>query len=150
MRWLLTAVVLLASAACASAPVARDFDDVSDYRAVSFTEIWEEVVDMSGDQAWAIETLDRDRGLITTEWTSADDDSYRDCGEPGFRATHHDPMGRFEVAVRETDNGVSIRVTTSWQAVRSTSNSIGVVKCLSTGILERELHEEVRERLGSG
>lgn len=147
MRWLLAVVVLLASAACASAPVARDFDDVSDYRAVSFTEVWDAVVVMSGDQNWAIETLDRDRGLITTEWTSADNVSYRDCGAPGFRATHMDPMGRLDLVVRETDNGTSVTVTTNWRVTRNSTNSLASVECLSTGTLERELHDAVRRRL---
>ena len=147
MRWLLTAVVLLASTACASAPVTRDFDDVSDYRAVSFTEVWDAVVDMSLDQNWAIDALDRDSGLITTEWTSADNVLYRDCGEPGFRATYIDPMGRFDLVVRETDNGASVMVTTSWRVTRNSANSLSSVDCLSTGTLERELHDAVRRRL---
>ena len=147
MRWLLTAVVLMASAACASAPVAQDFDEVSDYRAVSFTEVWDAVVDMSLDQNWAIDTSDRDRGLITTAWTSADDVEYRDCGIPGFRATHMDPMGRLDLVVRETDNGASVTVTTSWRVTRNSVNSLGNVECLSTGTLERELHDAVRRRL---
>ncbi len=147
MRWLLTAVVLVASTACAGAPVARDFDDLADYRAVSFTEAWDIVVDMSGDLNWVIDTMDRNSGMITTEWTSNDDDSYRDCGSPGFRATDSDHAGRFDVAVRETDNGVSIRVTTSWRVIRNSANSISVVECLSTGLLERALHDEVRRRL---
>jgi hypothetical protein len=147
MRWLLTTVVLLTSTACASAPVARDFDDVSDYRAVSFTEAWDAVVDMSADQNWAIDILDRDSGLISTEWTIADNAAHIDCGAPGFRATHIDPMGRFDVVVRETDNGASLTVTTSWRVTRNSANSLGGVECLSTGVLERELHDGVRRRL---
>ena len=147
MRWFPTAVMLLAATACASAPVARDFEDIGDYRAVSFAEVWDIVVDMSGERNWAIESLERDSGIITTEWTSSDDVSYRDCGSAGFRATDSDPMGRFSVIVGETTNGVSVRVTTSWRVTRNSANSISSVECVSTGILERELHDEVRRRL---
>ena len=147
MRWFTTAVMLLAATACASAPVARGFEDVADYRAVSFAEIWDIVVDMTGERNWAIESLDRDSGTISTDWTRTDDVSYRDCGSAGFRATDSDHMGRFSVLVRETANGVSVRVATSWRVTRNSANSISSVECLSTGILERELHDEVRGRL---
>ena len=147
MRWFPIAVMLLASTACASAPVARDFDDLADYRAISFTEVWDVVVDISRDRNWAIDALERDSGTITTEWMSNDDVAYRDCGSAGFRATDSDHLGRYSVAVRETDNGVSVRVATSWRVVRNSANSISSVECLSTGMLEREIHDEVRRRL---
>ena len=147
MRWLLTAVVLVASTACASAPVARDFDDRADYRAVSFNEAWDVVVDMLGDLNWVIDTMDRNSGMITTEWTSSDDASYRDCGNSGFRATDSDQMGRFDVVVRETDNGVSVGITTSWRVIRNSANSIRSVECFSTGVLELDLYDAVRRRL---
>ena len=130
MRWFTTAVMLLAATACASAPIARNFDDVADYRAVSFAEIWDIVVDMSGERNWAIESLDRDSGSISTDWTRSDDVSYRDCGSAGFRATDSDHMGRFSVLVRETANGVSVRVATSWRVTRNSANSISSVECL--------------------
>ncbi len=147
MRWFPAAVMLWAATACATAPVVRNFEDVADYRAVSFAEIWDIVVDMSGDRNWVIDSLERDSGIITTEWTSSDDLSYRDCGTPGFRATDSGHMGRFSVIVGETTNGVSVRVTTSWRVTRNSANSISSVECLSTGMLERELHDEVRRRL---
>jgi len=142
--------MLLASTACAiRPPVARDFDDLADYHAASFTEVWGVVIDVLADRNWAIDNLERDRGAVATDWMRDVDLSYLDCGSPGLRASDNDYTGRFDVVVRETDNGVSIRVTTSWQVVRSTSNSVGIVQCLSTGILERELHDEVRRRLES-
>ena len=147
MKWLLTGVMLLASTACASGPIARDFDDVADYRGASFTEVWDLVINVLHDRNWVIDNLERDSGIIATDWMRDVDVSYEDCGSAGFRASDSDHTGRVDVAVRETDDGVSITVTTSWQAVRNSSSSIGIVQCLSTGILERELHEEVRRQL---
>ena len=147
MRWFPTAVMLLAATACAGAPVARNFEEVADYRAVSFAEMWDIVVDMFGDRNWAIENSERDNGTISTDWTRNDDVSYRDCGSSGFRATDSDHMGRLSAVVRETANGVSVRVTTSWRVTRNSANSISSVECLSTGMLERELHDEVRRLL---
>ncbi len=145
-----TAVMLLASMACASAPVARNFESLADYPGATFTEVWDLVIDVFGDRNWAIDNLERDSGIITTDWMRADNVSYQDCGSPGFLSSDSDHMGRFNVVVRETEDGVSIRVTTSWQATRSSENDTSIVECLSTGVLERELHEEVQDRLGSG
>ena len=151
MRWFLTTAVLLASVACASAPVARNFENLAEYPGASFGDVWDLVIDVFGDRNWAIDNLERDSGIITTDWMSADNVSYQDCGSPGFLSSDSDHMGRFNVVVRETDDGVSMRVTTSWEATRSSDDDeISIVECLSTGILERELHEEVRERLESG
>ena len=149
MRWLPAAVMLLASTGCATAPIARSFESLADYSGASFTEAWDLVVDVFGDRDWAIDNLERDSGSITSQWTSDDDISYRDCGRPGLRASFSNPMGRFEVVVREIDVGVSVRVTTSWRVTKNTVSSIGLADCLSTGVLERELHLELRRRLVS-
>ena len=146
MRWFPTAIVLVASTACASAPVVRAVESLTNYRGVSFTEAWDVVVGEFASRNWTIENLDRDRGTITSEWTSAGNDSYLDCGSAGFRANFSNHQGRFNVAVLEIDDGVAITVNTSWQVTRNSANSIGIVECLSTGVLERDVHRALRRR----
>ncbi len=150
MRWFPTAIVLLASTACASAPVVRDIESFANYRGVSFTEAWDLVVGEFASRNWAIENLERDSGIITSEWASTEGDfyrSYRDCGSAGFRANFSNYRGRFHAVVREIDDGVSVSLTTSWEVTRNSANSISSVECLSTGLLERNLYDEVRRRL---
>jgi hypothetical protein len=146
MRWFPAAIVLVASTACASVPVVRDVESLANYRGVSFTEAWDLVVGEFASRNWTIENLDRDSGTITSEWKSAENDSYRDCGSAGFRANFSNYQGRFNVAVRETDDGVAVTVDTSWQVTRNSANSIGIVGCLSTGVLERDVHRSLRRR----
>jgi len=146
MRWFPTAIVLVASTACASAPVVRDVENLANYRGVSFTEAWDLVVGEFASRNWTIENLDRDSGAITSEWTSAENDSYRDCGSAGFRANFNNYQGRFNVTVRETDDGVAVTVNSSWQVTRNSANSIGIVPCLSTGVMERDFHRALRRR----
>ncbi len=149
MRWFPTAIVLVASTACASAPAVRDIESLANYRGVSFTEAWDLVVGEFTNRAWAIDNLERDSGIITSEWTSAEGDlygSYRDCGSAGFRANFSNYRGRFHAVVREIDDGVSVSLTTSWEATRNSSNSISIVACLSTGLLELDLHRTLRRR----
>ncbi len=150
MKWFSTAVVLLAATGCATAPVPRNFDTLADYPGASFTEVGDAVIQVLGDRNWVIANFDRDNGIIATDLMTDVDASYWDCGSAGFRATHSDHAGRVDVVVREIDDEVSIRVTTSWQVVRNSSRSIDIVECLSTGVLERELHDAVRRRLRSG
>ena len=79
-----------------------------------------------------------------------DNSSNQDCGGAGFLGKHRNHVGRFNVVVRETDDGTSIRVTTSWQADRYVDGSFNdTVQCVSTGVLERVLMEEIQERLGA-
>ena len=149
MRWFPAAIVLVASTACATAPVVRDIESLDNYRGVSFTEAWDLVVGEFANRGWTIESLERDSGNITSEWVSAEGDlyeSYRDCGSAGFRANFSNYRGRFHAVVREIDDGVSVSLTTSWEATRSATNSIGIVGCLSTGYLELDLHRTLRRR----
>ncbi len=149
MRWFPTAIVLVASTACAGAPVVRDVESLANYRGVSFTEAWDLVVGEFASRGWTIDNLERDSGIITSEWASTEGDfyrSYRDCGTAGFRASFSNYRGRFTVVVRETDDGISVEVTTDWEVTKSTASSIGIVECLSTGELEGEFHRALRRR----
>jgi len=149
MRWFPTAIVLVASTACATAPVVRDIESLANYRGVSFAEAWDLVVGEFASRGWTIDNLERDSGIITSEWASAEGDlygSYRDCGTAGFRANFSNYQGRFNVTVRETDDGVAVTVNSSWRVTRNSANSIGIVPCLSTGVLERDFHRALRRR----
>ncbi len=150
MRWFPTAIVLVASTACAGVPpVERDVESLANFRGVSFTEAWDLAVGEFASRGWTIDNLERDSGIITSEWVSTEGDlypSYRDCGSPGLRANLSNYRGRFTVVVRETDNGVSVEVTTDWEVTKSTSSSIGIAECFSTGLLEGEFHRALRRR----
>ena len=150
MRWFPTAIVLVASTACAGVPpVVRDVESLANFRGVSFTEAWDLVVGEFASRGWTIDNLERDSGIITSEWASAEGDlylSYRDCGSAGFRANFSNYRGRFHAVVREIDDGVSVSLTTSWEATRNSSSSISIVECLSTGVLELDLQRTLRRK----
>ena len=151
MRWIPAAVITtLVSLACATAPVARDFENLAEYPEASFSEVWDLVIDVFGDRNWAIDNLERESGIIATDWMATDDPSYQDCGGSGIFGSPQTHMGRFNIVVRETDVGVSMRVTTSWRATRAVIVEDEVaLTCVSTGVFERELHDEVGRRLGN-
>ena len=150
MRRFPTAVMVLASVACATAPVARNFENLAEYPGATFGEVWDLVIDVFGDRNWPIDELERDSGIITSDWTPADNVSYQDCGGSGIFGRPQNHIGRFNIVVRESEVGVSMRVTTSWRATRTVIVEDEVdLTCVSTGVFERELHDEVGRRLAN-
>lgn len=147
----LLAASMLVLAACATAPVARDVQRTAVVEGAGFGETWDTVIDVFAERTWAIDNVERASGLITTDWMLAGDsaEEYMDCGSAGFLNAHRDHEVRFNVLVREGGSGAGLTVNTAMRATSwDTMNGIpeGVVQCVSTGVLEREIHDEVMGR----
>ena len=92
--------------------------------------------------------MEKASGFINSDWMGATTSpTYLDCGSPGI-STDTNKQGRFNVVVREEPRGVTVTVNTTWRAARSFGGSTTNVECVSTGILEGEIHTELRKRLG--
>ena len=123
-------VLLAVLAACATAPMARQIDRTVTVPRADFGAGWDAVIDIFGERTWAIDNMERDSGLITTDWMIAGDmsGSYMDCGSAGL----------------SSDRNHTHRTT------RALGSGAGhLVQCVSTGVLEREIHEEVTSRVGN-
>ncbi len=135
-------------AACATAPVARQFERRATVPA-EFAAVWDAVIDIFGERSWAIDNMDRESGIITTDWmlTGQLADSYMDCGSAPL-ATDREHMTRFNIVVREAASGSYITVNTAHRVKRYLLGDppAGVINCVSTGVLESEIHEEVTRR----
>lgn len=149
------AASILVLAACASAPVARDVQRTAVVEGAEFGETWDTVVDVFAERIWAIDSIERASGLITTDWMLVGEaaEDYMDCGSAGFLKAHRDHEVRFNVLVREGGPGAELTVNTamratSWDTVNGMPRE--VVQCVSTGVLEREIHDEVMSRATSG
>ena len=139
----------LVFAACATAPVARQFDRTATFPGADFDAVWNAVIDLFGERGWAIDNMEKNSGLITTDWMTADE-SYLDCGSAGALGRNYDQMGRFNIVAREQSDGVSLTVNTTWRARRQVlDGNPGATECFSTGVLERVVHEQVTLRIGS-
>lgn len=131
---------------CASAPVPREVARTAVYGA-SFDDTWTALIDLFGEAYYPIGTIEKDSGLISTEWfIPPRGQSYLDCGKPGF-GTFSNPTGKFNVIVREIPTGTEIVVNSMWRGMRGIGNDLNRIQCVSTGALEREIHQELRERL---
>lgn len=116
--------------------------------------VWNAVIDVFGERDLAIDRMERASGFIGTDWmtsgwvTSAPHVGYLDCsgkmsfGKPVRPSAHE---GRFNVVVRESDDEVVLKINSIWRAYRNAER----VDCLSTGLIEEELHAEVRTRAAS-
>ena len=143
VRYVLAGLFCCSLVACASTGTMREFESTATYPGASFGEVWDSVIDIFGDRLWAIDNMERDSGIITTDWMLDTNVSYQDCGSAGTFGSDNNHMGRFNIVVREQPTGTSMRVTTTWRVTRNSDldSSSSLVDCFSTGVLEREIHE---------
>ena len=139
-----TTLTLLGTlAACATAPTMHQFERQAEIPA-QFAIVWDALIDTFGENSWPIDTLERDSGIITSDWMRVDP-SHMDCGSSGL-STDRDHQVRFNVVVREAAGGSNVRVNTTWQVLRRLGSSPGNwVDCTSRGSIERMVHDAVRE-----
>ena len=135
-------------ASCAAPPVATEFDDAATF-ARSFDDVWTAVMEVFADNMWAIDNLEKDSGLITTDWLSIGGDwsKYADCGKD-FASTQSltTDAVRFNVFVKQVGPDVVVRVNCLFTQASSIWWS-GKVECLSKGYLEAKILAEVNEKL---
>lgn len=152
MRRPFVALSALVLSACATAPVPRDIQRTAIVEGADFDRTWDAVIDVLGERTWAIDNVERASGLITTDWmlTGEASDDYMDCGSASFLSAHRDHEVRFNVLVRDSDVGAELTVNsamraTSWNTLDGTPE--GAAQCVSTGVLEGEIHDEVMRRV---
>lgn len=144
---ILTLLLLLAS--CASAPKTYDFDPTAQYSA-PFDRTWDSVIQIFAERNWPISTLEKDSGIIVTDWVGfSEQEEVADCGTPGGLSHIGDRRMRFNVYVQRQDNGGShLRVNTRTEAYICTGSNCGNwYACNSTGKLEGMITAMVSRRL---
>lgn len=163
MKKLLTAAalsVLVAGCAAPSVtpPSASSGDHVDTYRA-DFLEVWEHAVDWFAINNIPIKNIERDSGIISSDYSLGSDFSQVDCGtvDPGGMHILIDQSvtANINVLVRERSGEVSVQPNVFGQGVFTFRNSwdnrltetLRVDRCVSTGELERSLHSHIQSRM---
>ena len=148
MRRLLLLVLVVG---CATAPIRQDIQKIFEFDA-GYDDVWAAIIDTFGMMQLPIDNVEKDSGLITTDWLSFEvDDGYADCGKGGFGRAVRDLVGRFNVVARDANGTVSVTVNTLYEANRVDVLNPEIsseVRCYSTGVLEADLVELVEERIG--
>lgn len=146
------AAVLGAVVALAASATAPKQHHVEPRMAISATydQTWAAVIDLFAERNWAILNMEKDSGLITTDWMTlgADGPGYADCGGAGI-TTVRDTAVRFNVRVREEGARTEVIVTATFRQVRVFDGQTSIKDCYSKGNVEALIHREVAARAPS-
>ncbi|MCP4545939.1 MAG: outer membrane protein assembly factor BamC [bacterium] len=139
-------VVLVLS--CATAPKIRTIVNSFEFTE-DFDSVWSAVVETFAEMNFPIDNLEKDSGIITTDWISFNGTSnsgYCDCGGLGL-AIEQSRRGKFNVFVRTTDAGVTVKVNCVFSQVATLMDSSMNRDCVSTGHLEAKMDNLIRSKV---
>jgi hypothetical protein len=140
------ALVLLVVSGCATPPKVHQFDRSVLLSGASFDATWNQIIDVFGERNWPISNMEKASGFINTDWMRVPNSTrYMDCGSPGMNIDTN-PQGRFNIVVRE-DGGTRVTINTLWRTTRGMGQTQWLEDCTSTGVLEGQIHSELRTRL---
>lgn len=149
-------LVALLGTGCA-APKQFVFDPVATYDA-DYDAVWTAVIEYFATANLPIQTIEKDSGLIVTEWMDASENSisakenklYCDCGGAGLTVRRW-TSGKFSIHVKRLPGGnADLRVTCTFQQGREIMDTVTVTDCPSTGYLEKMIHDYVRVKVSGG
>lgn len=139
------ALLLALLVGCATPPKVYEFDK-SWVVESEFDEIWSATVELFAERNWPISTLEKDSGIIVTDWVSVGmEGEYADCGQPGLAVVRRREV-KFNVFIRKGDQ-IALTVNTSFRELRRFDYQSFYSECNSTGALEAEVHQLVLQRV---
>lgn len=141
--------LVFSAAGCATAPKPRTVEKSFTYDN-GYDAVWSAVVSVFAELNLPIANMEKDSGLITTDWIGFDgtkNDDYCDCGGAGI-TVEVSRKGRFNVFVKSlADGATSLQVNTTYQAVRTFGDAASTIQCYSTGSLEAKISDMVTDKL---
>ncbi len=143
-------LMLLVAVGCATAPKPRLIDDTAAL-SVPYDQVWTGVVETLAELSMPIDNMEKASGLVTTDWMNyrgTTNKEYCDCGGLGL-TSERSREGKFNIFVK-TDpatGGTTVKVNTMFRQLRSFGDVSSTVDCVSTGTLESELLQKVRQKL---
>jgi len=149
MKSLLMAVVPVLITACATPPPPPITTHQEAEYDATFDEVWEAALDVLSEHQMLVENLERNEGLITTEWLPVTEDDC-DCGTPAVFDVDRDRVGKFNVFVNEVDEGlIEVQLNTIWRAARydMEGDYVGTSICSSKGTIEKGFQEALQAHL---
>ncbi len=135
--------------ACASGPAPRTVVNTFPLEG-DYDTIWSAVVETFSDLQIPIDNMEKDSGLITTDWidfTGQTNEDYCDCGGLGINI-EVSRTGKFNVFVKKvTENTFEMKVNCMFEQVYRFGENAYKRKCVSTGNLEQEMYNLVISKL---
>jgi len=140
-----TAFILPACASAAPPPVTTDVRHA--YQA-PFDAVWEATVQVFAEHNIPIENIEKDSGIISTDWALVQKDD-SDCGGTGM-FYHRDRQGQFNVFIHEVGNrAIEVQVNTQFRVSVYDLNGryTGLKTCSSTGTIESAIQDGINARI---
>lgn len=138
--------VLAMTLGCATAPAPHTIKNAFHFTD-GYDEVWAAVMESMAELSLPIQTLEKESGLIATDWISFEGLDACDCGSAGIM-TDSDRQGKFNIfAKRNAAGGVDVKINTVFQVRRSFDTTSRVITCYSTGLLESKLNGWINDKL---
>ncbi|XKE45756.1 hypothetical protein LG302_01025 [Halomonas organivorans] len=154
-----TASVLLVGCAGPSIqPPSAYSTDHGEIYSADFDRVWENTVDWFAVNNIPIKNIEKDSGIIGSEYALGSDYSQVDCGQvdPGDMhiLTDQTVVANINVLVRQSGSGATVQPNVFGQGSfqlhdvwNNRPTSIKADRCVSTGELEQDLHNYLRANL---
>lgn len=138
------ALVCLALASCASAPVARQIQNSFPIDK-SFEAVWPAVIETFAELNLPILNMEKASGLITTDWIRADDPQMSDCGKRGMMTAEQGRLVKFNVFVKTVGETCEMKVNAMFEVSISVygNRNLTTASCVSTGKFEKQIYDLV-------
>lgn len=109
-----------------------------------FDQTWTALIDVFSEHNWAIGNMEKDSGLITTDWMSVGDDGERfaDCGSEGMAVVKATQV-QFNVRVKGDERVATLTVNTKFRQERYFDGNTFMADCNSRGTVEARIQNEV-------
>ena len=138
-------VVFACATSCVTAPKYHSFKK-SWKMSSGFDQVWGAAIELFAEKGWEISTLEKDSGIISSEWIGvATGSDVCDCGGSGI-ASARNRQGKLNIYIKRGIDGATVIVNTSFREYRSFDNNAWWQECTSTGNLEARVHEEILNR----
>ena len=131
---------------CATAPKVHEFQKTWTVPS-TYDKAWSATVQLFAENGWPITTIEKDSGIIVSDWVSLGTQSgHADCGSAGLAIVQR-REAKFNVFIQESDSGPVLTVNTNFRELRSFDNQSFYADCTSTGSLEAHLHSQILARI---
>jgi hypothetical protein len=150
--FILGTVCLILWGCMAKAPQARTIVNTFPIQG-SFDPLWQAVIETFADLNLPIDNMEKDSGLITTDWidfTGQTNEGYCDCGKLGVDREEN-REGKFNVFVKRIDAiSCEVKVNCVYQQKHYSplDGKSYTRQCISTGILEAGIFDLIRSKVG--
>ena len=141
-RWkIAVCVIILLGIGCATPATRHNINRVWETN-YDFDSLWDGVISFFAGNNIPIKTLEKDSGIIISEWIvlSREDGRDLDCGQPGI-AMAYEKYGKFTITIRPAGSQRQILVNSQYQQRRVWDRRDFYATCYSKGTLEHKIKE---------